>query len=90
MINASEQMADTVRWALQNPQSVFVFNELQKALHEYESSFFVAKLDQEVKELDKYHNDLCLQTSKDAGNLWIQFSDKWEDFKSKYLTTKLK
>ena len=36
---------------------------------------------QELRELSIYLDDLCCQTDKDAGNLWIQFSDKFNAFK---------
>lgn len=32
----ADKLAEAIRWALKNPRSIFVFNELQKALKEYE------------------------------------------------------
>lgn len=32
-----DKLADTVRWALQNGQSIFVFNELLDAITEYDT-----------------------------------------------------
>lgn len=42
---------------------------------------------QELKELSKYLDDLCLQTEKDAGHLWIAFTDKFNAFKKNILSS---
>jgi len=41
------------------------------------------ELVQDFKELNLYLDNLSTQTEKDAGNLWIQFSDKFRHFEIK-------
>jgi hypothetical protein len=47
---------------------------------------YTAEIEQDCKEFRAYFDYLCTQPQKDAGNLWIQLTDKFNAFEKKLLS----